>query len=120
MKLEVSKRLYELVMGNCMRASEKGFNLSDMISGALSSNARMTINGQDIRTDRERLDVESVMLLVVARYCIAYVSRYAAEKVVEYFVQQENDKRNNNKLSFLGLCSYVVDALFREDSLKSK
>lgn len=109
--LEVSKRLYEMVLANCLRASDKGFNLSEMLSAAISYNARLTTNGQDVRIDQERLDVDVLIDLVVACYCLAYVLRYGAGKTVEQFTSQERNKRAAGKIGFLGLVSFVVQQL---------
>lgn len=110
--IEVAKRLYELILANCMRASEKGFNLSEMLSAAISYNAIMTINGQDVRSDQDRLDVDTLVSLVVACYCQAYCSRYGAGKVVEHFVAQERNKRGSTKLGFLSLLKFCCAQLF--------
>jgi len=88
---EVPERLYELIMGHCIRSGDRAFNLNDVYSAAQSFNARMTINGADIRA-AERIPTLDLLNLVTAVYCIAFRERYLAGKVIEAFTTQEKKK----------------------------
>jgi len=78
-------------MGHCIRSGDRAFNLNDVYSAAQSFNARMTINGADIRA-AERIPTLDLLNLVTAVYCIAFRERYLAGKVIEAFTTQEKKK----------------------------
>lgn len=82
-----------------------------MYSAAQSFNARMTINGADIRA-AERIPTLDLLNLVTAVYCIAFRERYLAGKVIEAFTTQEKKKRSHSRVGFLSLLK-VVTSMFK-------
>nr|WPV62267.1 MAG: RNA-dependent RNA polymerase [Wufeng shrew martellivirus 1] len=104
--LELSERLFELIMGHCLRSGDKSFNINEIFSAALSFNTRMTINGNDIRSD-ERIATTDLMEAVVACYCISYKIRYCAGKTVEQFTKQEKGRRERGSIGFTAVAAAV-------------
>lgn len=104
--LEVSRSLYDLVLGHCIRSGDRSFSVNEIFSAAQSYNSRMTINGVDIRT-RERLPSLELLDLVVAIFCIAFNARFNSGKVIEAFVSQEKEKRKRNRLRFVDVLGGV-------------
>lgn len=80
--IPLSRSLWGLIYANCLRSSEKAFNLTEILSAAVAYNGRITINGVDIKSRGKRLDTNDLLHVVVAAYCISYSDRSSIDSVL--------------------------------------
>lgn len=111
--------LWNLIYQNCLRSSEKAYNITEMLSAAVSYNSRLAINGQEIKNRMKKLNVEDLVKVVVAAYCLSYVTRYGAGKTIETFTQQEKAKRSNSGIGMMTILEFV-GCLLTPEGLKRR
>nr|WPR17629.1 MAG: polyprotein [Mite martelli-like virus] len=111
-KIVCSKKLYGLIMEQCIR-SDKDFSIQNIYSAGASFNSRMTINGSEVFLG-ENMDPVDLMYLVSAIYARSYDVKYSVGKVLEKYTNQQKKKRLSNSIT---ICDFVCFIMHKIDFL---